>query len=492
MSWKIASCSVQGIDHKTKGIPCQDFSDYIYMSNENVAIGIVADGAGSARYSEQGARIAVGEALPHLRNLGTTLKRRSLSEPQVREVFRQIINKTIHRFKEEATIYNCSITDFACTLIAFVASSDCLIAFQIGDGFIVLKSKEENTYRLLFMPQKGEFANETTFVTSNHSLERANFCYMPINLEFICASTDGIDHASLDKTKGKIWFPHQGFFEPLHAELSKANNPESFAKEMATFLDSESFSRITGDDKTVVLGVHQVSPVDSVWNSSYPYRLVVDEETELKKSMSFAARKRRTNRPRVIDNTEEIELANKFNYNENFILPRRKKNRKKPIDFSQPFSFTLLLMGLIVFGIFYMRHIFPDERSQLPVSPIEEYTHKLYLFSGQTTNPVGFLVIDPNRLSNLQLPIEAWIYLPYSSDSPIYIDLNMGTAQIPSEPQAVYPIYGVNDSQDGTADMPIGYLYPGTNFNFEEIKDSDRFNPQERQIKVRLILGSVK
>jgi hypothetical protein len=376
-----------------------------------------------------------------------------------------------------------------------------LIAFQIGDGFIVFKSKEEDTYRLLFMPQKGEFANETTFVTSSQSLESANFWYAPIDLEFICASTDGIDHASLDKTKGKIWSPHQGFFEPLHSELSTAKDPGSFSREIATFLNSESFARITGDDKTVVLGVHQVALVDPIWNNPQPYRLITEEVEHRKKislpnwsSSSRSQEQVYRSEPEIIENELEENLP-KSNSDQRFILneivvtlAKVGRNNEKTFSFIRMFILALFALGLVTIVTSHLLNFLRGESSRL-----ELYTHEIYLFPSQMTEPVGFLVINPTALYDLrQQTFEAWVYLPYSPTHTTYIDMNSRTAQIPSEAQMTFPIYEISGQQGLAANMPIGYLYPGTKFRIEEIIDSDRGNKQERRVKIRLILDRVK
>lgn len=81
MPWKIVSCSVTGISHKRRSIPCQDFAGYYHLPEHNAVIGAVADGAGSAKYSHKGSRIAVKEAIAHTKeNLKFLLNREKRTE----------------------------------------------------------------------------------------------------------------------------------------------------------------------------------------------------------------------------------------------------------------------------------------------------------------------------------------------------------------------------------------------------------------------------
>ena len=107
---------------------------------------------------------------------------------------------------------DCELDDLACTLIIFVTSSNDLAAMQIGDGLIVVQTQDKSDYDLLFMPNKGEYANETTFVTSTSAQSEMKTELKSIRVNFICAATDGIEHISLTKTAGKQWVPFPDFF----------------------------------------------------------------------------------------------------------------------------------------------------------------------------------------------------------------------------------------------------------------------------------------
>ena len=61
MNWKAIARSAIGTSHIKQQMPCQDYGDYKIINN--AIIGVVADGAGSAKYSDVGAKLAVDTVL---------------------------------------------------------------------------------------------------------------------------------------------------------------------------------------------------------------------------------------------------------------------------------------------------------------------------------------------------------------------------------------------------------------------------------------------
>ncbi|WP_338422937.1 protein phosphatase 2C domain-containing protein [Anabaena sphaerica] len=84
-----------------------------------------------------------------------------------------------------------------------MATPEWVAAMQIGDGFIVMRCQDAE-YQILFKPDKGEFFNETTFVTSVNALEEMQVEVFPGKQGFICASTDGLEKVQLDLVTGNL------------------------------------------------------------------------------------------------------------------------------------------------------------------------------------------------------------------------------------------------------------------------------------------------
>jgi hypothetical protein len=120
---------------------------------------------------------------------------------------------------------------------------------QIGDGFIVAGLEGEE-HKLLFQPDKGEFVNQTTFVTSPNALDEMQVDVIVGKQKFICASTDGLEKVAIQMSD---WTPFPPFFKPLEQYLQETTNPEQDDEYIQKFLDSERLNARTEDDKTLLL-----------------------------------------------------------------------------------------------------------------------------------------------------------------------------------------------------------------------------------------------
>ncbi|NJM00476.1 MAG: protein phosphatase 2C domain-containing protein [Synechococcaceae cyanobacterium SM2_3_2] len=140
------------------------------------------------------------------------------------------------------------LQDLACTLLVVVATPRWLTAAQVGDGFIVARG-EDGIYKLIFPPVRGEFANETVFVTTP-KIGDALQVAVEEPASFICASSDGLEAVAL---KRESWSPFPGFFQPLEECIKTLDSiqAESYLKE---FLDSDRLRSRTDDDLTLALG----------------------------------------------------------------------------------------------------------------------------------------------------------------------------------------------------------------------------------------------
>ena len=128
---------------------------------------------------------------------------------------------------------------------------------QIGDGFIVARLREGED-QLLFTPDKGEFINETTFVTSANAINEMRVRVLPGQQKFICASTDGLERVAIRMSD---WTPFPPFFQPLEEYMVETSHPEQEDEYIKNFLDSERLNAKTDDDKTLLLCLYDDSKV---------------------------------------------------------------------------------------------------------------------------------------------------------------------------------------------------------------------------------------
>ncbi|MEH2023939.1 PP2C family serine/threonine-protein phosphatase [Nostoc sp.] len=224
MSWKAVADSAIGTSHQKQEILCQDYVDYRIF--DDVIVGAVADGTGSAKHSDVGSKLAVETVLKCFSEINEFPQNKAFSQPlskeEAEEVFVKIVNQVIKELQKQAEEGDYSVNDLACTLLVFVATPDWVAAMQIGDGFIVLRS-QESEYKLLFQPDKGEFVNETTFITSTNAVKDMQVKVISEKQEFICASTDGLEKVAIRLSD---WKPFLPFFKPLEEYLHEPVNPD--------------------------------------------------------------------------------------------------------------------------------------------------------------------------------------------------------------------------------------------------------------------------
>ena len=254
MSWKVSFDSSIGVQHQKLQMPCQDYSAYDLVNNE-VIIGAVADGAGSAKLSHQGAELAVTKAIEYL-NSYLDNSQETYPENPIKFEPNQLLTTIVDCLNEKAESENCLLKDLACTLIAFIATPKWIIGIQIGDGFLVIREQQKEEYELVFKPDKGEYANETTFVTSDKAITQMKVKEIMGYYPFICAATDGLEKVAI---REKDWSAFSLFFKPLETYLISTENPENNKSYLVDFLNSERLNARTHDDKTLLLCLHHSS-----------------------------------------------------------------------------------------------------------------------------------------------------------------------------------------------------------------------------------------
>jgi serine/threonine protein phosphatase PrpC len=273
VGWKSIARSQIGTMHEQRDLPCQDFGSSLVL--DDLLIGAVSDGAGSAARSEIGSRIAVETAIAYLANLDqATTQPRSLStwteselDKNIRPVFVSMVQRVRQKLLERAETEACDVESLACTLLVVVATPRWLAAMQIGDGFVVMRRslswreavlanelevlKHPGEYALLFQPDKGEYANQTSFVTSSDALAQMQTTIRSIGTKtFLCIASDGLERVAI---KLKDWTAFAPFFEPLEQFVKETNYPSLEDSYLMEFLRSDRLNQRTDDDKTVLL-----------------------------------------------------------------------------------------------------------------------------------------------------------------------------------------------------------------------------------------------
>ncbi|MBP5857719.1 protein phosphatase 2C domain-containing protein [Marivibrio halodurans] len=253
MSWVAALDFAQGRHHRAAGVPCQDFGRVVHPA-EDVLLGAIADGAGSAALGHLGAQAAVGAAIALLGpRLGANpgLRGDPAGGPGGADaLFDGLLEAARAAISETARHQGRPIDALATTLTVFAAGPLGVAVFQIGDGWIVSRGPEGD-YALVGHPQRGEYANETVFVTGADAEETLAITHIAEPIRFLCAATDGLTHVSIAAADDR---PHAAFFQPLDSFIASTEDAADAHRAIRGFLRSEGLRARVEDDVTLMLG----------------------------------------------------------------------------------------------------------------------------------------------------------------------------------------------------------------------------------------------
>lgn len=308
MPWQAVDSRARGVKHLERGIPCQDYSAYKHLSEDHI-IGAISDGMGSAKHSDLGSKVAVETAIFELSQVNWQPLERGLN-PYARTLFSSVLEAVRLEISNQANRNSYQVEDLACTLIVFSATPHQLIAMQVGDGLLVVRS-EGGDYKLLFEPDKGEFANETTSVTSTNAQDEMKV-EQTEPYQFICAATDGIENISL--IKSEKWKPSPKFFQPLEQHILCQDNDIQKKEKLEAFLNSDRINQNTDDDKTILL---------CAYRKAYPHVEKEEQNREISNDISSNTTKKNKE-----DLLEKGEVINTYSFKEDdFDVHSSQQNR---------------------------------------------------------------------------------------------------------------------------------------------------------------------
>lgn len=183
----MVAASKRGRSHAQEGKPRDDHFKLRHIYN-GWYIMAVADGAGSARYSREGSRIACDtvveacqQALQNCSELETGIGIYNTERNDEESTARKMVGDEIYRvltgaafkahknIKLEAAKREVSVKQYATTLLLTVCKHFSfgwfVASFWVGDGAICLYNHTNHTARLLGQPDEGEYAGQTRFIT---------------------------------------------------------------------------------------------------------------------------------------------------------------------------------------------------------------------------------------------------------------------------------------------------------------------------------------
>lgn len=245
-----------------------DFS--IYTNQEkDYSIMMVADGAGSAKYSREGSKIACNIASniikTNIDNDFDTIKNeltnafKTKEMRKIQEKFYYILGAAYKSSVEEISKVSSAIPtpykDFSTTLLIAVTfkieNSYFVASIMVGDGAISIYSENSSVIQLLGEPDGGEFAGQTRFldssIISQGLWERVNvqFIDKPTSIMLM---TDGVSDPYFETDNG---LKNKTLWDKLWFDVKPTIEMKSSSSELLNWLDF--FTPGHHDDRTIAI-----------------------------------------------------------------------------------------------------------------------------------------------------------------------------------------------------------------------------------------------
>ena len=236
----LAAC-LRGALHKVNNMPCQDFC--CYKQHKNKLVGVVSDGAGSARYGQIGAKTVCRTLCDLLlRSNHKTIRRDIINAI---ETARQKL--ILHRYNKSKS--ETDLIDFSATVVGFFYHNGKGIFFHIGDGAGIAFNSGNYDNIVISEPENGAFSCETYFYTMTDWRDCLRIKPF-IGCNRIMLMTDGVTGFVFSDDFFKI---HLKFLIPVVEYLEKAPYKTSAVRALSNTLNDSRAQRINADDKTILL-----------------------------------------------------------------------------------------------------------------------------------------------------------------------------------------------------------------------------------------------
>jgi len=248
MAWRVYAAAAIGTSHVEAGTPCQDA--FAHAVEGDTLLGVVCDGAGSQALSHIGAQMATREVVAKLRQLEAGQAPVStLSDEDFARVVGDVVGQVRDLLQAEAVKEGVELSAFSCTLVGAVATAHGGRFFHIGDGLAV--SEAPDTPAVVSMPENGEYANETYFVSGEQWREHLRITAFAHPASRLALMSDGAMPFAMAKGNGGFYKP---FMDPVEAYLAGVTEDEGSAALAGTLGDPRTHG-ITTDDKTLLIAL---------------------------------------------------------------------------------------------------------------------------------------------------------------------------------------------------------------------------------------------
>lgn len=241
MNWRVFAAAAIGKHHLDSNLPCQD--TFAFERCGEYVVAVVCDGAGSATHSDIGAASCAREVTSRLK---VDLESGAVIDAERITLVVQGARSTLEDLATEKQV---ALRDLACTLVGAVISKSGGSLFHVGDGLGIVELDAENP--VITMPENGEYANETWFVTDDDWQSHLSVMQFQGTVDCLALMSDGAMPFVMNRERTAMFGP---FINPVRKYLAGVSEEEGGAGLVATLADERTWS-ITGDDKTLLIAL---------------------------------------------------------------------------------------------------------------------------------------------------------------------------------------------------------------------------------------------
>ena len=276
----IVAASKRGRSHAQEGKPRDDDFRLYHDEKTNWYVIAVADGAGSAPYSREGSRIACNIAVEHCKeqladseNFDDDInlyhldqKSEAAGKAISADIYKIVGNAALKAHKAiaaEAQQKGRKTKEYSTTLLLAICKKYnfgwFVASFWVGDGAICLYNQADKTAMMLGMPDEGEYAGQTRFLTMPEIFSDSNKFYQRMNCRIVpdftalFLMTDGVSDPKFE-TDANLRSYNK--WNELWADLKEngvelADDNEEAANQLLNWLDF--WSPGNHDDRTIAI-----------------------------------------------------------------------------------------------------------------------------------------------------------------------------------------------------------------------------------------------
>lgn len=274
----IVAASQRGRSHAHEGTPRDDDFSISFDAEGNWYTMIVADGAGSAKYSRAGAHIActtvsevcssqfakynkdVDDLVKDFNKENSEGKRKKLGDA-LYNIIGSAVFKAFKNIEKESQDKGATMRDYATTLLVTVAKKFkfgwFVASFWIGDGAIAIYNKESQYLKIMGEADGGEFAGQTRFLTMPEIMQPTEI-YRRLRFEIIedftalILMSDGVSDPKFETDSNLLKIDKwNALWDDISTSVELTDDNEESAEQLLKWLDF--WSPGNHDDRTIAI-----------------------------------------------------------------------------------------------------------------------------------------------------------------------------------------------------------------------------------------------